>query len=177
MAEPTKRGLEVVNTPKVLVISKVISAKPGVIEVECDDGKSYKRSGGTLSWRTHNPGNLKFGKFSLSLGAVGKANEDSAVFPTLHIGKRAMRTLLFGEHSKYLNLTLKKAISVYAPEYDGNDPERYAQFISSKAKISILKTLNSLSTAESDLMIEAMIKFEGFKSGTVTSMEDKNEKA
>lgn len=162
-AEPTK-AKPVVQPTK---ITKVLDFGSGWLLCEMDDGLKYKREGGSLAWRYHNPGNVKFGKFAGRMGAIGKGHNDTAVFPTKAMGDAAMRELLFGSGSRYLDMTIKNAIKTYAPDYDGNDSAKYSDYVCRHAGLSYLRTLKSLSGDERGRMISAMQAMEGFKKGTI----------
>lgn len=57
--EPPKPTAPSVSTGE--QIKKIVSFDTGWIKVKMDDDETYKRSGGTISWRYNNPGNLKYG--------------------------------------------------------------------------------------------------------------------
>lgn len=165
-AEPSKSKPSVQPTK----ITKVLDFGSGWITVEMDDGLKYKREGGSLAWRYHNCGNIKFGKFAERMGAIGRGHNNTAVFPTKAMGDAAMRELLFGSESRYLDMTIKKAIATYAPDYDGNDSAKYADYVCKHAQLSYLRTLKSLSGDERARMIAAMQAMEGFKKGTIVKV-------
>lgn len=66
------------------------------------------KSGGSLSWRNNNPGNIKYGDFAASFGATkGQAGTDGgsfAVFPDEATGRKAMVALLKSYGQKGLTL-------------------------------------------------------------------------
>ena len=53
-------------------IVSVISYGNGWLDVQMSDGFAYRRSGGTISWRYNNPGNIKYGNFARAHKAVGR---------------------------------------------------------------------------------------------------------
>lgn len=175
MAEPKTRGLEPGEIPVEKPAKKagnpthlvrVVSHGPGWMTVEMGDGNLYRREGGTLAWRNNNVGNIKFGDFAKRHGAIGEGYNDMAVFPTVDHGKKAMRELLFGENSRYVNFTIKKAISIYAPDHE-NDTEAYINFVCRHAKLSNQKILKSMSGEERERMMLAMQAMEGNKAGKI----------
>lgn len=181
--DPKSRGLEPGEKPSVAKstiapkvtgsptkIARVVAFGPGWMTVEMGDGNQYRRDGGTLAWRNNNPGNVKFGEFAKKHGAVGRGHNDMAVFPTVEMGKTAMRELLFNPKGRYFNLTIRKAISIYAPDFDGNDSNAYTHFICTHAKLSNSKVVGSLTTAERERMLAAMQAMEGSKTGTVSKV-------
>lgn len=176
--DPKTRGLEDEKAPtkpapatmKATTFVKVIGHGPGWLIVEMDDDNQYRYEKGTLAWRNRNPGNVKFGDFAKRHGAIGVGYNDMAVFPTVEHGKKAMRELLFGAGSRYLPLTIKKMVSVYAPDYDDNDPDAYCEFICRHARLSNLKLMSSLNTEERERLLKAMQTFEGSKPGTITKV-------
>lgn len=146
-------------------ITKVVAHGPGWMTVVYNDGNQYRREGGTLAWRCQNPGNLKDGDFARKHGSIGTGLNGMAVFPTVAHGKAAQRDLLFGTGSRYLSMNLEKAISIYAPDYDGNDPEAYCDYVSRHARVSYLKVLSSMTDEEKDRVLAAMQAMEGQSPG------------
>jgi hypothetical protein len=72
-----------------------------------------KSGGGSVSFRTNNPGNIKWGAWAESMGATDsgiKATDGGtfAMFPSVEAGTEAMGKLLSG--SGYKNLTLDQAL-------------------------------------------------------------------
>lgn len=192
---PTKRGLtpeeydvkpNVGNdvepkTPTIVVQNKkpkeatriveVLGFDKGYLDVKMDDGKSYRRLGGTLAWRNNNPGNLKFTNFSKQAGAIAAGQGEHSVFPTRQIGADAQKLLLFRPEGTYHNKTLLAAISQYAPSSDGNKPKEYAAYLANKAGVSIDKVLNTFTESQKQALVEAMQVYEGYKEGTIVNLE------
>lgn len=152
-------------------IVSVIQWGTGWIDVRMNDGHSYKRMGGTLSWRYNNPGNIKFGKFARASGAIGRgwgSHGGHAVFPTYAVGHAAKKKLLFTPVRKYYNYTLRDAISLYAPASDNNRPDIYARFIMRATPGVTLSTrLKDFNHIQQEQMLRAMERFEGWKPGKV----------
>lgn len=152
------------------IISKVLSAPRGSLTVEDTDGKKYKLSGGTVAWRCNNPGNLKYGIFAEKYNAIGKDYGGHAVFPTIDHGTLAHYMLLFGEKSVYYNMTLISAINRYAPTSDGNDPSKYANFLSKKLNLPITIKIKDIPLEKRSMLVFVMHEYEGFKTGKITEV-------
>lgn len=150
-----------------LTIKSVISHGDGWVAVEMSDGVKYKRWSGTMAWRHNNPGNLRYGDFAKAHGAVGSGQNGMAVFPDPETGRKAQKELLFNPASRYYKLPLNKAIAIYAPAYDNNDPDEYAHFVAQQARISFMKHLCDMTDAQKDAVIAAMGKMEGWQLGQV----------
>ena len=88
-------------------------------------GNTEQRSGGSKSWRNNNPGNIRYGTFAISHGAIGHAG-GFAVFATEQDGANALDALM-SSHS-YTILTIDQAIAKFSPSTE-NDPVRHAQNI------------------------------------------------
>ena len=145
-----------------------------------DDGSIEKRDGGTRGWRNNNPGNLRYGSFAQSLGAVGADKDGYAVFGDVEAGRAAREKLIFesmggkklgtkadyGAGLGYREKTLSQAIAAYAPPEDNNDTASYQ-----KAVIAAVggadKRMADYSPAERSAILAAIEKREGFKPGTV----------
>jgi len=147
-------------------VTEVLEYGTGWVIVKKADGNKYKRSGGTLSWRYHNAGNVKYGKFAKLTHAVGKGWGGHAVYESIDSSKEAMRKLLFTDVRRYHKKSLLNALRKYAPKGDmGNRPDRYARYVGAKAGVSIHKKLGDMTKDEQDKVMEAMIRFEGHKEG------------
>ncbi|HEQ1858448.1 TPA: hypothetical protein VEO38_001985 [Providencia alcalifaciens] len=100
------------------------------VEVPHQQKRIYKtesgdiiREGGSRSWRNNNPGNIIWGDYARSKGAIGHdtnaAGHVMAIFPTKEAGNAAKDQLLF-EGANYRDKKLSEAIKRYAPKYDKN---------------------------------------------------------
>lgn len=147
------------------VFSKVISSASGYLLVESKSGHRIESSSGTIAWRNNNPGNLKNTAFSKKNGSIGEDYLGHAVFPTLEIGKKAQKALLFGADSVYGNLTLDAAIRRYAPKSDKNDPKEYVNYVVRTAKVNKNTIMHKFTDAQKEAILKAMTNMEGFKSG------------
>jgi len=159
---------------KELIIVSVLGFGNGWVDVRMNTGPAVRRIGGTISWRYNNPGNIKFGAYARSSGAVGRGWGGHAVYPTYEIGKIAKKNLLFTPIRKYYNLSLSKALSYYAPVNDPharNRPDLYARFIMNRTPGVTLDTiLREFSPLQQNQMLTAMEQFEGFKEGTTQKL-------
>jgi len=151
-------------------IKKILNTGPNFIDVENVDGEQQRRAG-ARNWRNNNPGNLEFGPFARSKGAIGSDGR-FAVFPTFDIGSKAKEDLVFGQN--YINLSIKNAIARYAPESDNNDVNAYVNHIVQSTKASPDTVLKDLTTEQRKAMLDAINRFEGFKPGTVTALTPTN---
>ncbi len=143
-----------------------------------EQGNSTEYSGGTLSWRNNNPGNIINGKWAKRHGAIGN-NERFAIFANPDDGRNAKLTLL---KTKYINYnSIREVIkgkfdqngtyienTAYAPASDGNDPDLYADQIKQWTGIDVdNKKIADLSEKEWQLLVDAMRKKEGWRAGQV----------
>lgn len=147
-------------------IAAVVEAGPGYLVVRRPDGTVQKLQG-SRNWRNNNPGNINYGDYAVSMGAIGTDGR-FAVFPTYAIGKAAKEKLIF-EGSGYRGLTLTQMINRYAPPSENNTT--WYQNIVLAAVGGINKLMNQYTTAERTKILAAMEKVEGFKPGTVTNFE------
>jgi hypothetical protein len=127
-----------------------------------------ERRSGARNWRNHNPGNIEYGPFARSFGAIGTDGR-FAVFPDYETGRRAKAGLLF-DSKGYRNKTIFGAISRYAPEFE-NDTMGYARAVAKSLGVSINTKLSDLSQAQRDVMLDAMQRVEGWKKGTVSFLD------
>lgn len=144
-------------------IAKVESGQGYVIYIK-KDGTKIKRTGGSVSWRNNNPGNIINSNFAFSNGAVGTAGR-FAVFPNEDTGLNATIKLLRSKN--YTNLELSKVYDRWAPEGDGNNnPSAYANYVSKHSGVHLNKKISELSDDEIMRVARAMQQFEGWSIGT-----------
>lgn len=152
-------------------IVAVRSFDSGVIDVQYGNGSVERRTGGTISWRYHNPGNIKFAKFAKEHGAIGPGDGGHAVFPNFNMGEQAMNDLIFTDVRGFNTKSILEMLSIYAPTSDGNDPAGYAKFVAKRIGVATSTKINDLSPRQKADMIEAMKVAEGFKEGTVQRIQ------
>jgi hypothetical protein len=146
-------------------LSGVVAAGAGWTEVTLPDGTTERREG-TRAWRNNNPGNIEYGPFARSLGAVGTDGR-FAVFPSYEAGRAAKEALLF-ESPSYRDLTINGAINRYAPPNE-NDTNRYSATVAEAAGVSLDTPLSELSQDQRTAVLDAMERVEGFQEGRVTT--------
>lgn len=144
--------------------SGVVEAGAGFTTVKGSDGLNYTFKG-SRNWRNNNPGNIEFGDFAKSMGAVGTDGR-FAVFPTYEAGREAKRSLLF-EGKGYAGMSIEQAIGRYAPASDGNDTPRYISTVAGVLGVPANTPMSQLNTAQQASMLAAMEQFEGYKPGQV----------
>jgi len=129
------------------------------------DFRGYKTSRG---WRNNNPGNMEYGSFAKSHGAIGSDGR-FAIFPDVETGLRAMRALL--KSSKYRNLTPKQALYRYAPPGE-NDVQAYADSLRRNGA-NINKPIKDMNDDEFNRLIATMTDVESvFKRAPDKSVRD-----
>jgi len=137
-------------------ISKVISAGEGWTKYQMADGQVVTAKG-DRNYRNNNVGNIEYGDFAKSNGAIGSDGR-FAVFPDAETGAQAMHNLIFNAGS-YKNLPLSEAIARYAPKFE-NDTNGYARTVL-QAVGNQDKPMNRYSGQERNAIMQAMIKVEG----------------
>lgn len=121
------------------------------------------KDGGTPAWRNNNAGNLKYGSFAKSHGAIG-FNGEFAVFPNIKTGEDAQVANLKTE--KFQSQSIAGAISIYASREDHNDTEKYIKTVAGWTGMSRDKTLSSMTPQEFDNFVGGIRRYEGAKPGT-----------
>ncbi len=130
------------------------------------DGSSAIYLGGRRNWRNNNPGNIGYGdgKLVKRLGAIGKAG-GFAVFPDYETGRKAIFGVL--KKDDFQSRTVAKAIEVWAPKEDENNPERYKQFLNARTGLDLNRQVSGLSETELGSLVNAIEKMEGSESGKI----------
>lgn len=125
-----------------------------------DTASPDQKSGGSRSWRNNNPGNIEFGPFAKSMGAIGSDGR-FAKFPSYEAGRKAQEKLLF-ESKGYKDLTLSGAIRRWAPASENNVPA-YLKAMGGDPG----KRMSEYSPEQRGRLLDAMQQHEGWKVGTV----------
>lgn len=136
----------------------------GNVVITNDDGSTEVRSGGSISWRNNNPGNMRSGIDGYD--SIGR-NAGFAIFPSEQVGFDAMVGNL--QTSRYQGLTIGGAISTWAPGADGNNPAAYARTVSGWTGLGVNTPMNTLSIDQLRSVGGAIQRYEGWRPGTVTT--------
>ncbi len=128
-----------------------------------DWGKIYHGTGGSRSWRNNNPGNIEYGPYARSKGAIGTDGR-FAVFPTYEAGRAAQENLLF-DSKGYRNLTLSQAINKWAPAGDNNNVPAYIAALVNGSGISPDTRMADIPPEMRGKILDAMQKHEGWHPG------------
>jgi hypothetical protein len=126
-----------------------------------ENGERLIRSGGKPAWRNNNPGNMKKGPKSRSLGSIGVAG-GFAVFPDYKTGRDADRALLL---TTYLRSSLYNMPKRYSPKGDRNNVERYRRQLRKFTGFDLKRTIRDLSPKEIEILLDAIQKIEGYIPG------------
>lgn len=142
-------------------VVRVFKAGKGYTTVLADDGNTYRLEG-ARNWRNNNPGNIEYGPYAKSLGAVGSDGR-FAVFPTLEQGTAAQENLQFNSKG-YKGLTVGQAINRYAPPFE-NNTNAYANAVARAAGVSTDTPMSSLTPEQRAAFMAAQREVEGFRAG------------
>lgn len=146
---------------------EVVDAGRGWTQVRDAEGNVYKLEG-ARNWRNNNPGNIEYGDFAKSLGAVGSDGR-FAVFPSYDAGRQAKERLIFSSPS-YRDLTLEQAISRYAPPNE-NNTRAYVNQVAAAAGVPASTPMSQIPTQVRGNVLNAMERVEGFKPGRTYNAE------
>lgn len=94
---------------------------------------------GTRSTKNHNPGDLEYGNFAKSHGAIGTDGR-FAIFPDDATGFAAMQELL---RARYGGMTLQDALDKYAPPVE-NETNVYLQHVCAWAECQPTDLIDNL---------------------------------
>lgn len=145
------------NTLNTVATQTALSHKP--TDPFYEEYDNHFKIRGTLSWRCNNPGNIIWGSWAQSHGAINKSRTSKfSKFPSVEVGTSAQKQLIL------INgiMSVKEYVEHHAPEEDGNDPEAYTAYLVSHGVDSARKVGEQV-----DLLAEWMKRFEGWKEGTI----------
>ncbi len=176
-------------------ITRLVSSVGTTRTLEMEDGSVVTRSGGTVSWRNNNPGNLKF-EFSGSAdktvhnprtreqaldaaqdrykGIVGLDQWGNAVFENYEAGRAAKIQLLerrFGEK------TVEQMLPSYSTaDYSGrtHHKEQAAAIFAEGDRQGVdlrEKTVGQMSEREREVLADGIRRFEGWRAGEVATTQ------
>lgn len=136
------------------------------------------REGGTVSWRTNNPGNVSYGELARSYGAVGRwirPNGDAqqrstgiAIMPTLDHGYDLKMALW--RRPLYANDTIAEGVSRWVTGTARPVASRTSNYASDLARAAGVNTsfpVRSLSDSQLRALVIKQQVHEGFREGTV----------
>jgi len=147
--------------------AKVLDVAKFMIAIELPDGSVVKRTGGSQSWRLHNPGRLSYGKFAKTQGAIGSDGR-YAVFLTEEDGRKANKIMLFEDQRMgYSNLTILQAVEKYAPETIGGRPLQYAMVLAKAAGTKTSTLMRELNEEQRDKVLDAIQVMESYTKGYI----------
>jgi hypothetical protein len=134
---------------------------------------NQKRTGGTISWRCNNPGNVMYGAFAKSHGALGSAKagdtEPVAIMPTLDHGIKMQMALW--RKPMYNNGTIDQGMRKWATGVGSKkETSPYTTDLAKAAGATINTKVSDLSDNQLKQMVIKQAKWEGFKTGTVTQV-------
>ena len=126
-------------------------------------GGSFRKVGGSRSWRNNNPGNMEYGAFAKAHGAIGTDGR-FAIFPDEATGQRARTALIFNG-DKYRNLTLTQAIERYAPSSENHTTAYQRRVLAAVGGANL--PMHKYSPAQQQAILRTMQDVEGWKVGRI----------
>lgn len=141
------------------------------------------REGGTVSWRTNNPGNVSYGELARSYGAVGRWIKPDGDRQQRTTGIAIMPTLDHGYDLKmglwrrplYSNDTLAEGVSRWVTGTARPVAARTANYASDLARaagVNVNYPVRNLSDSQLRPMVIKQKQWEGFREGTVRRARD-----
>lgn len=158
-------AVKIPSTPGTVV--KIIEVGPGYNILELQDGRIEKRTG-DRNWRNNNPGNIMYGDYAKSMGAIGTDGR-FAIFPTYETGRQAKERLIF-EGKNYRDIDLVSAIGRYAPPNE-NDTRMY-QDAALKAVGGENKLMKEYDASQRDAILNTIQRIEGFRVGKIDVVQE-----
>lgn len=149
-------------------MKQFVNAFPGVRHtvIYTDiDGKHFRFSDGTWTWRNHNPGNLRPGKISRRHNQIGETY-NFAIFPDVESGHNALLDLL---SSVYANYSIDRMIMKFAPPKE-NPTKKYAKLIHEKTGVYDDRPIKKFTAEQFEKLWKAIQQMEGYKVGKIVEV-------
>lgn len=149
---------------------EIVEVGRGWNKIRASDGNVYTFKG-DYNWRSNNPGNIEYGDFAKSMGAIGSGavpkgrQRGFAIFPTYEAGHAARVALQF-ESKGYKDKTILQAIERYAPRFE-NNTDAYARAVAKAAGVSVHTKMSELTPEQRNLFLAAQERVEGFRPGKI----------
>ncbi|MFM5553420.1 TIGR02594 family protein [Aeromonas veronii] len=158
-------------------IACLYDGKTKTAQYQGPKGTCLLRKGGTLPWRTNNPGNLRprmvNGKPQPKKvkSHIGFAKTDSngffLIFPSYEVGFAELKKNLLRMHG---DKTVENGIRAYAPSHE-NNTSKYIFDLEKLSGVSRSKVINRLSASELDEVAHAIEVIEGYHNEKDTRKE------
>ena len=176
-------------------VTRLVSSIGTTRTLEMDDGSIIERSGGSVSWRNNNPGNLKFefagsadktvtntrtrekalesaqGRYA---GVVGLDQWGNAVFESYEAGRAAKIQLL---ERRFGDKTVEEMLPSYSKaDYSGSThhKEQAAAIYAEGDRNGVdlrSKKVGEMSVREREVLADGIRRFEGWNPGEVTTQQ------
>ena len=134
------------------------------------DGNTTILKGGSMNWRTHNPGSIRSYPFARKMGSIGEYN-GFAIFPDYTTGKNALAALL--KSPKYASKSLKVMLNRFAPPSE-NNTFHYQELLEKITGIDINTKISDLQDEDFNKVLLAIERIEGFKKGSIHQVVQNN---
>ena len=131
----------------VILVKVLTELMPKKIILLAEYIRDYEGKPGDRNYRNKNPGNVRYynGGYRSIYGIVTKDKDGFAVFPTYEQGWLYLCNMLLNwAKTTRKNWTIPKLMKSYAPESDGNDPVKYANYLSARLGLPVGATLKDL---------------------------------
>jgi len=158
-------------------IACLYDGKTKTAQYQGPKGVCLLRKGGTLPWRTNNPGNLRPRmvngkpqpkKVKSHIGfAKTESNGFFLIFPSYEVGFAELKKNLLRMHG---DKTVEKGIRAYAPSHE-NNTSKYISDLEKLSGVSRSKVINRLSTSELNDVAHAIEVIEGYHNEKDTRKE------
>jgi hypothetical protein len=133
------------------------------------------RKGGSVAWRTNNPGNLNYGELTKKHGALAafkNPNGDEqqkkygiAIMPTLADGENAQLELW--QTPQYKRLSIAAAVNLWKSGWASDKPSDYAESLAKAAGVEVTTKVKQLSEAQLKNVAQKQRHWEGFQEGEI----------
>lgn len=152
-----------------MAATKAYRSKNNAKHVIYEDGDNkIVFSGGSLDWRTNNPGAMQArGGFSSRHGMIGSSSPN-AIFPDYQTGKAAMVARL--QTPQFSDASINDAIEDWA-RTGASDVAAYRADVHNWTGLDMKRKVSSLSSSEFESMRAAMERHEGYTAGETWTMK------
>lgn len=112
----------------------------------CEAIRDYEGSPGNRNYRNNNPGNARYysGGYASKYGPVRRDPDGFAIFKDYESGWLYLQNLVRSKIDQHPIWNFVDFFSYYAPASDGNDPEKYANFVAKRCGVGVETEIENL---------------------------------
>jgi hypothetical protein len=110
-----------------------------MLDTFCTAIRDYEGAPGDLNYKNNNPGNCRYSPvgYARIYGLVRRDSNNFAIFKDYATGWLYLQNLIKSKIEAHPSWTILDFFKNYSPTSDGNDPEKYAEFVAKRCGVGV----------------------------------------